>query len=187
MKKLYIAVLIIIGLGAVWYWYDAKKAVAPIGLDSAATSTSTFDGRNSTFLINGQTVTLKNRVAESEAAPGSASKILTTYFGNEATGDLNFDGKPDAAFLVTQTTGGSGTFFYVVAAIKTDTGYKTTNAFLIGDRIAPQTTEIHSQTGELRVNFAKRKPGEPMTARPSQGAVLLLKVTPTGVLEGLMK
>jgi len=39
----------------------------------------------------------------------------------------------------------------------------------------------------LRVNFAERKPGEPMTARPSMGVTLYLKVTPEGVLTGLMQ
>jgi len=126
-------------------------------------------------------------VSQVPAAPGSASMVTTRYFGNEAVGDLNGDGLADTAFLVSQDSGGSGLFYYVVVALKTPTGYKTTNAFLIGDRIAPQTTEINRSAHELYVNFAERKPGEPMTARPSQGATLALKVTPAGVLEGLMK
>jgi len=99
---------------------------------------------------------------------------------------LNGDGLQDVAFLVSQETGGSGIFYYAVVALKTATGYKTTNAFFIGDRIAPQTTEINTSARELYVNFAERKVGEPMTAQPSQGATLYLKVTPAGVLEGLM-
>ena len=141
--------------------------------------------KNATFQIDSNTVTLVNGLSETPAAPGSATKIVTRYFGDESVGDLNFDGIPDAAFLVTQETGGSGTFFYVVAALKTETGYKYTNAFLVGDRIAPQNTDIVSD--ELHVNFAERKPGEPFTTAPSQGAVLLLKVTKDGVHEGLMK
>ncbi len=146
-----------------------------------------FNGKNSTFAIDGENVTLVNGLSETSAATGSASKIITRYFGNEATGDLSGDGRADTAFLVTQSVGGSGLFYYVVVALKTPTGYKTTNAFLIGDRIAPQTTEIHSGSRELYVNFAERKAGEPMTAKPSVGATLFLKVTPNGVLEGLMK
>lgn len=148
-------------------------------------SGSDRDLRNATFELDGTAVTLKGGIAQKEAAPGSASKIITRYFGNEAEGDLNFDGVPDTAFLVTQETGGSGTFFYAVVALKTAKGYKTTNAFFVGDRIAPQN--LHIVAGELQVNYAERKPGEPMTAQPSVGAVLLLKVTPAGVLEGLMK
>lgn len=115
------------------------------------------------------------------------------YFGNEAYGDLNGDKIEDVVFLFTYEPGGSGTFFYAVAALKTAEGYKGTNAFLVGDRIAPQNTEINSSTlhgvysAEINVNFAQRRKGEPFTARPSEGAVLLLKVTKDGVLEGLMK
>ncbi len=141
---------------------------------------------HSTFTIDGAAVTLVNGVSKVPAAPGSASMVTTRYFGNEATGDLNGDGLPDKAFLVSQDTGGSGLFYYVVVALKQVNGYKTTNAFLIGDRIAPQTTEINTSARELYVNFAERKAGEPMTTPPSVGATLYLKVTPAGVLEGLM-
>ena len=144
-----------------------------------------FDGRTSSFVIDGEEITLANGAAEREAAPGSASKVVTRYFGNDARGDLNADGKDDVVFLVSQNTGGTGEFYYAVAALATDTGYKTTNAFLIGDRIAPQSTNISA--GEIHVNYAERKPGEPMTAQPSQAATLLLKVTRDGRLEGLMK
>ncbi len=148
---------------------------------------SVFDGKNSTFTIDGHEVTLVNGVSAVPAAPGSASMVTTRYFGNEATGDLSGDGLADTAFLVTQDGGGSGLFYYAVVALKTPTGYKTTNAFLVGDRIAPQTTQINTNAQELYVNFAERKPGEPMSAQPSVGATLYLKATPQGVLEGLMK
>jgi hypothetical protein len=146
-----------------------------------------FDARNATFVLNGTSVSLVNGISEIASVPGGASKTTTRYFGNEAYGDLSGDGLEDVAFLVTQDGGGSGLFYHVVVALKTADGYKTTNAFLVGDRISPQSTEIHADSRELHVNFAERKPGEPMTAQPSQGAVLLLKVTSEGVLEGLMK
>ncbi len=174
-----------------------KKALVVLGvlLVSVAVSiyirkadqASAFDGKNSTFVVNNEIITLSNGENRAPIAPGSATMDVTTYFGNEATGDLNGDGLEDVAFLVTQDPGGSGLFYYVVVALKTSTGYKTTNAFLVGDRIAPQSTEIYSDSKELHVNFAQRKAGEPMTAQPSEGAVLLLKVTPQGVLEGLMR
>jgi len=146
-----------------------------------------FNLKNASFTIDGQMVTLINGVSEIEAAPGSASKITTRYFGNEAKGDLTGDGLEDIAFLVTQDGGGSGLFYYAVVAIKTADGYKTTSAFLIGDRIAPQTTEIRADSRELYVNFAERNPGEPMTTQPSLGVTLFLKVTSDGILEGLMQ
>lgn len=131
--------------------------------------------KDATYTIDGKKITLVNGVAEEPAAPGSASTLTTKYFGNEASGDLNGDGTPDVAFLLTQDGGGSGTFYYVVAALATTTGYAGTNAILLGDRVAPQTTEI--KDGEIIVNYAERKPGEPMTARPSVGVSTYLRVS----------
>lgn len=134
---------------------------------------------NISYQIEGNTVALKDGKAETAAAPGSASKTTTQYFGNLATGDLNGDGLLDAAFLLEQQGGGSGTFYYVVVALKTVDGYRGTNAVLLGDRIAPQTTEIHD--GTLVVNYADRKAGEPMSTRPSLGVSKYLTII-NGVL-----
>lgn len=182
MKKyISLSVILIIIIVLFVYFRNNKENV----VTQTPEVTKSFDGKNVTFTIDGEAVTLINGKAEISPVPNSATKEITTYFGNEAKGDLNADGLEDVAFLVSRSTGGSGLFYYVVVALKTPTGYNTTNAFLIGDRISPQSTEINS--GELHVNFAQRKKGEPMTTTPSQGAVLLLKVTQNGVLEGLMK
>ena len=92
----------------------------------------------------------------------------TQFFGNLAKGDLNDDGITDLAFLITHNGGGSGTFVYAVAALQNYSGrYIGTNGILLGDRVAPQTTEIRN--GILIVNYSDRKPDEPMTATPSVG------------------
>jgi len=108
-----------------------------------------------------------------ELVPGSASKTITKYFGNEIKKDLNGDGKQDIAFLLTQDTGGSGTFFYVVAAINNENGYSGSHAFLLGDRIAPQNTESGPQNSII-VNYADRAPQENMTVSPSIGKSIRL-------------
>ena len=148
---------------------------------SAPTQYAGADYKNATYVIDGQSVTLVNGHAEVAAAPGSASKTITQYFGNEATGDLNGDGVPDVGFILTQTGGGSGTFYYAVAALKTTNGYQGTDAFLLGDRIAPQTTEI--KNGQLVVNYADRATGEPMTTQPSIGVSTYLNVQGTTLVE----
>jgi len=145
------------------YIYEEKQGVA--------------DYRNLTFMIAGEPVTLVDGVSEVPAPDGGASKTITRYFGNEAEGDLNGDAIPDIVFLVTQESGGSGTFFYLVGALQTPAGtWNGTHAVLIGDRIAPQTTEYRE--GLMIVNYAERAPGEPMTAQPSVGKSLYLKYDP---------
>lgn len=185
MRNIYI--LLIIVLVAIGLFFIVPMSWKQDMLSQTPPTTKVFDGRNSTIVVEGVSVTLKNGVAEVAAAPNSSQKITTRYFGNEAKGDVNGDGREDVAFLISQSGGGTGLFYYAVVALGTSDGYKTTNAFLVGDRIAPQTTQIQSDARELRVNYAERAAGEPMTAQPSVGATLYLKVTNAGVLEGLMK
>ncbi len=143
----------------VWYAWSFRKNNEP-----AASIASVKDA---TYIIDGQPVTLVNGTAETEIAPGSASQQITKYFGNEATGDFNFDGKADVAFLLTQDNGGSGTFYYLAVALGTDKGYRGTNAMLIGDRITPKSVEF--QNDEIVVNYSDRNPGEPFSVAPSLG------------------
>ncbi len=130
--------------------------------------------KDATYTIEGVAVTLVNGKVETEITSGSASTLVTTYFGNEARSDFNGDGMEDIGFLLTQSGGGSGMFFYAVVALKGEYGYRGTNGVLLGDRIAPQTTE--GRDGVLIVNFADRAEGEPMTTRPSVGKSLYLRI-----------
>ncbi len=122
---------------------------------------------DASYSIDGREVRLSNGQAEQEAAPGSAEKVTTRVFGEPIYGDLNGDGTWDAALFLTQDTGGSGTFYYVAAAIREGDGYLGTNAVLLGDRIAPQNVQLES--GLVVANYAERAPDEPMTAAPSIG------------------
>lgn len=141
------------------------------------------DYKNAEYAIEGTKVRLINGKAEIEVAPGSATRTVTQYFGNEARADLNGDGKEDVVFLLTQNAGGSGTFYYVVAALQTESGYQGSDAVLLGDRIAPQTTEI-KENNIIVVNYADRAAGEPMTAQPSVGKSIWLKLDPSTLTFG---
>lgn len=146
--------------------------VFKIGINIKSTPTIS-DYKNTSYIINDQNVKLIDGMSTIESTPDSASKTITKYFGNEIKKDLNGDGRQDIAFLLTQDTGGSGTFFYIVAAINNENGYLGSNAFLLGDRIAPQNTESGTQNS-IVVNYADRAPQEPMTVRPSIGKSLRL-------------
>ncbi len=130
------------------------------------------DENTSAFTINGETIALVDGKYEKESAPGSASKTTTTYFGNKTKGDFNGDGTTDKAYLVTQSTGGSGTSFYLVTSLGGE-------AVFLGDRISPQSTEY--MNGKIVVNYADRKAGEPMTAQPSVGVSKYFEVK-SGIL-----
>ncbi len=154
--------------------FPNRSLLTATALVGRCTSLVAIDARNATYEVAGRPVTLVNGLSEVEAAPGSASKVTTRYFGNEASGDLNGDGVADVGLVLTQSTGGSGTFYYAAAVLTTPGGQFGTNAVLLGDRIAPQTTEVRD--GTLIVNYAERRPGEPMTARPSVGVSKSLRI-----------
>lgn len=159
------------------YIYEEKQA------------TAADDYRDAEYIINGERVLLVDGVSIVEAAPGSSSQIVTRYFGNEVVADLDGDGREDVAFILTQDTGGSGTFYYIVAALNTDRGFVGSEAVLLGDRIAPQTTELSrnpNHTGVIVVNYADRAPGEPMTAQPSVGKSLYLKLDAQSMQFGIV-
>lgn len=152
-KKLCFAIfllLVVIGAGA---YVAVKNQNQPI-----------FDPLNATYSIDGQLVTLVNGKSDTEGA--------TTIFGQPTTGDLNGDGRSDVALILVQNPGGSGTFYYVAAAINTTNGTRGTNAVLLGDRIAPQNIAIRN--GQVIANYADRKPTDPMTTPPSIGTSMYL-------------
>jgi len=171
MKKILSILIILIGVALIVVGFTIKKP----GQSNPVPEQVITDARNATYTIDGTPVTLVYGVAQTPAVPGSASMTTTKYFGNEATGDFNGDGKEDVAFLITQDGGGSGTFFYVTALLSSGNTYHGTNAVLLGDRIAPQTTEFSN--GQIVVNYADRKSTEPMSAQPSVGVSKYFKVT----------
>ena len=142
------------------------------------------DYLNATYTIEGQQVSLVNGKAEQKIASSSMTKIVTAMWGNTIYTDINHDGAQDAVFILTQNTGGSGTFYYVVVALSDIKNNNTigTNGILLGDRIAPQSINI--ENGMIVVNYADRKKSEPMTVQPSVGISRYFTVV-SGVLREL--
>ena len=145
--------------------------------------------RNAEYVIEGQRIKLADGLAEADISPGSASRIVTRYFGNELKTDLNDDGREDVVFLLTQQRGGSGTIFYAVAALNTEAGYLGSDGYLLGDRIAPQTTVVSRNPRHknvIVVNYGDRRPDEPMTAQPSVDKSVHLKLDAETVRWGIV-
>lgn len=75
------------------------------------------------------------------------------------------------AFVLTDERGGSGTFYYLAAALSLPSGgFQGTSAIFMGDRVAPQNVAI--EEGRAVTNYADRAPDEPFSARPSIGKTL---------------
>jgi hypothetical protein len=133
------------------------------------------DALNVEIKIKDEIFVLKNGKAENEIVKGSATKNKLMVFGEPVYGDLDNDGDKDATMLLENDPGGSGTFYYAVLVINNgNDGFKATNVVFLGDRVAPQTVEIHD--GRALFNYAVRKGDEPMTAQPSIGKSLWINL-----------
>ncbi len=164
MKRAIILAILAFLIGG-FYAYFLKKSE----------SVSVADYKTATYTIEGQKVTLGN---------GG-----TRYFGNELKTDLNGDGKEDVVFLLTQNLGGSGTFYYAVAALQTANGYIGSDGYLLGDRIAPQTTEVSqnpAQHGVIVINYADRGPTDSFATPPSIGKSVYLKLDTSTMQWGIV-
>jgi len=123
------------------------------------------DPANATYSIEGDAVTLVNGEAAREAAPGAAEKIETRLFGPPAWGDLDGDGDEDAALILLHRRGGSGSFYYLAAAIRAGQGFSGSNAVFLGDRIAPHDVQVRN--GVVMASYADRRAGEAMAVTPT--------------------
>ena len=152
-----IALLVLLGAGC--------KADAP-GVPSGKRPPATR-AEDAIYIVEGAPVTLQDGIAVVKDAPDSAGATVTRVFGAPVSADLDADGDADAAVMLSRETPGTGTFFYVAAAIKEGWGFRGTEAYPLGDRIAPQTLEVHDAL--IVANYADRNSGEPMTTQPSVG------------------
>jgi hypothetical protein len=163
---LWAAILVVVVVGGFWalnsYIYNEKQAAGPTS------------HRDAEYLIEGEWLTIDSGL---------------NFFGNELYTDLDADGREDVVFVVTHQAGGSGTFYYAVGALNTERGYLGSDGYFLGDRIAPQTTEV-SQNPRHRnvvvINYADRAPGEPMVAAPSVGKSVYLKLDPNSRQWGIV-
>lgn len=163
--------------------FTNNSQVATTDTVASTTQHKNINPKNTTYDIEGQTVTLENgkAVLTSDQTEDFSSTTTVQYFGNELRVDIDGDTKEDAAFIVTSTGAGSGTFYYLVVALAKNEGYSGTNGILLGDRIAPQTTEWRN--GEIVINYADRKPGEPMITKPSVGVSRYFKINNDTLVE----
>lgn len=152
-----IGTFLFIGLGLILIY--KKNDITPVVANTNIKNISVKIGDEVFNLINGK--------AEKEIIPGSITKNILQMFGSPVTGDLDGDGDSDAAILLENNPGGSGTFYYAVLALNNNGVYKATNSMFLGDRIAPQTIEIRD--GRAVYNYAIRKSGEAFSVPPSIG------------------
>jgi hypothetical protein len=111
---------------------------------------------------------------------GGARKTMLSDFG--AWGDLNSNGTPDAAVVLIDQPGGSGSFYYVAAVLDGASGHMPTNSILLGDRVKIQSVAVAN--GVITVQLLDRKSGEPMSTVPSEAKTLSFHVAGGALVAG---
>lgn len=103
---------------------------------------------NGTYVgIYPEPITLTNGLFEGEPpVEGSVSRPTVTFLGKSAFGDLNGDQVEDAATLLVENSGGSGTFYYLAAVVNQNGELVNTATALVGDRSQIEALAIEDGT-----------------------------------------
>ncbi len=173
-RTLVVALLMLTGFFIYFFMFVLMKTQPDETLEISKMEKT--DPLNTTFTFSGEPITLTEGIFERPVAPGSASREIFRAFGAPEYADIDGDGDEDAVLYLTRESGGTGTYFYIGAALKDGTSYQGTNAMFLGDRIAPQTIEIRG--GEVIANFAERYPGEDFSVPPSLGRSVWIHYDP---------
>lgn len=80
----------------------------------------------------------------SAVAIRSVPQVPKQYFGIEAVGDLNADGKDDVAFILHRKDDERGTLYYLTTALSDEKGKTGTNLIFLGDKVSPQNITINN-------------------------------------------
>lgn len=122
---------------------------------------------NATYVgIYDEAITLTDGSFEGEPViEGSASRPTVTLLPVNAFGDLNGDGSADAAAILAESGGGSGTFIYLAVLINDAGTWRNVATTYLGDRVQVETMTI--EAGEIVVAGVTHGPDDPMCC-PSQ-------------------
>jgi hypothetical protein len=90
---------------------------------------------------------------------GSAVPVRVDYV-DAASGDLDTDGRPDAAVVLAVQTGGSGTFYHLAAMLDRGGDLRQGGIASLGDRI--QVHALSIQAGVILLDMTTHGPDDPM-------------------------
>jgi hypothetical protein len=133
--------------------------------------------RNATYptSLAQRVVTLRDGLFEAPAAPGSAALLLVRLVDLAAFGDLDADGRPDAAVVLVTSGGGSGVFIDLVAVHNEGGAPQPVARVQLGDRVLVRELAIEDRT--IVVRMRARGAADPF-------AQLTREITRRYVLEG---
>ena len=113
------------------------------------------------FAVTDKPIMLKNGKWQGEPYDkGAASRPeIMLLAGTYLVGDFDGNGSDDAAVLLAESAGGSGTFYYLAVVEKKDGTLQNIATKMIGDRV--QIVKIGSEKGVIVVTMLQAGPDDP--------------------------
>jgi len=134
------------------YGRSARQSPAPVETHGDPApgpdlGNATYDG------IYDQPITLQNgRYVGKPFAPGGASRpTLTLISPLTVSGDLDGDGKQEAAALLVAESGGTGDFLYLAVMALTESGARNSATAFLGNRV--QVRRLSIADGQIQVDM----------------------------------
>jgi hypothetical protein len=140
---------------------------SPSPVPSSVPELSVDSLRNATYTTPYFLKTVK--LVNGSYTEGSGATYYTVQMmGVYAYGDLNGDGKVDAAIILAENQGGSGVFESVVAVLNQGGGPHQISSVQLGDRVLVKSADI--SRGVIHLDMIVHSPNDPMCC-PSQADV----------------
>ena len=129
-----------------------------------------MDPMNHSYLVEKEKVVLTDGHAR-EGISGTTDIIITEVIQKPIFADLNGDNTKEAALILMQHTGGSGTFFYLAVARDSD---DLVESYFLGDRVRVEAMKIFKN--QITVEYLDRAKYDPMSARPMKRTIKKFKL-----------
>lgn len=124
-----------------------------------------MDPYNHSYLLEKEKTVLADGHA-SEKIPGTTAIIITEVIHKPIFADLDGDNTKEAALILMQHSGGSGTFIYL--AVAADNG-ELIESYFLGDRVRVEAMKIFKN--QITVEYLDRSKYDPMSAKPMKKTI----------------
>ncbi|MFA5173266.1 MAG: hypothetical protein WC435_02635 [Candidatus Paceibacterota bacterium] len=147
MKKALGILLILLIAGAVGYYFLNKSG----NLKGGETG-EVIDPLNAVYKAEGGIFSMENGTAKEKVNSMSGEAAEVKIFGQPVFGDLNQDGKEEAAVIISYKNK-KGEAFYAAAAVRDKNSQETkgTNALILGEGVVPK--KILIEGGKILVSY----------------------------------
>ena len=140
--------------------------VATLATGCACPSPTARALRNGTYRIHDEIIQLTEAEHRQVYADDSSMERVVRLSEIIEQGDLDGRDGKDAAVVLVDDGGGSGTFYHLAVLLRREGTLENVATQLLGDRILVQSVAIDDATRGITVHALVRGEGEPMSAPP---------------------